>query len=255
MKKSLRYLVFASLFVLYTGFAFGQCTPDANVVDPDGSGRLDPDTLHVNANSPAAITLTVIAPLTGNVGGGTITIHHITVKSLTNQPGWLSYVCNPGNCEFNAGVKNCVQVTSSLVPAGLDDTIYMDVIVDVYIPIGGMPVLAVSDYNAGMPLVLIIHPQGYGINENGYKDFNINEPQPNPFTSTVKLGYFTATPQAISLKVFDMVGKEVYSEKMNSTSGENYFNFDGSNLKDGVYFYSVIDAQNRVVTKKFVKSR
>jgi hypothetical protein len=52
-----------------------------------------------------------------------------------------------------------------------------------------------------------------------------------------------------------MIGKEVYSEKMIAGNGENFFIFDGSNLNDGVYFYSVIDSQNRIITKKLVKSR
>lgn len=253
MKKSVLYFVFSVLFVFMTGFAFAQCTPDVNVVDPDGTGRMDPDTLHVNSGDVAGISITVICPLTGDAGGGNINIHHIKVTSLLNQPAWLTYVCNPGNCELNAGVRNCVWVSSpSSVPSG-DDTIYMDVLVDVYMDLGGVPVGPVASNFNGGTIVLIRHPEGYGVTENA--KFDLIAPQPNPFNSTVKLGCYTEKSQEVSLKIFDMIGKEVYSEKMIAGNGENFFIFDGSNLNDGVYFYSVIDSQNRIITKKLVKSR
>lgn len=257
MKKSLLYFVFVSLFVFMSGFTFGQCTPDASVIDPDGSGKMVPDTLEVWAGETAAITITVIAPLTGDVGGGTITIHHITVKSLINQPIWVTYVCNPNTNDFAAGVPCCVLVSSAgVVPAGLDDTIYMNVIVDVWADLGILGIVKVApDYNSGDSIVLIVHPEGYGIAENGNNGFSVTAPQPNPFSSTVKLGCNTEIFQTVSLKIFDMVGKEIYTENLNTNSGENYFNFDGSNLNDGVYFYSVTDEQNRTITKKFIKSR
>lgn len=253
MKKSVLYFAFTVLFALMAGYGFAQCTPDANVVDPDGTGRMDPDTLHVTAGTMAGITVTVICPDHGDVGGGTIPIHHITVKSLQNSPAWLTYVCNPGTCEFNAGDKNCVFVSSTSPIPTCDDTTYVDVLVDVYMNLGGSPVLVMSNYNSGMQIVIICHPEGYGVTENA--KFDVIAPQPNPFNSTVKLGCYTEKAQEVSLKIFDMIGKEVYSEKMFTGNGENYFTFDGSNLNDGVYFYSVIDSQNRIVTKKLIKSR
>lgn len=259
MKKSLLYFVFSVLFVFMTGFAFGQCTPDPNLVDPDGTGRMDPDTIEATVGVPTNVTATIICPDTASLGAqGHLDIHHITLRSLQNKPAWMSYACNPANCEFPSGVAKCVLITGTPLPS---DTGYTNitVLVDVWNTIMGTPVCATcttypNGYDSGMPLVVRVHPAGYNVAELEYKGFGTLAPQPNPFTSTTKLGCYTERPQTVSLRVFDILGKEVYNEKANTNAGENYFVFNGSNLNDGVYFYSVIDAQNHVITKKIIKS-
>ncbi len=255
MKKSLRYFVFAGLLLFFSGFAYGQCTPDPAVTDPEGDGQLVPDTIEVWENSSANLTLTIICPDTASVPpSGHINLHHITVKSLQNKPAWLNYACNPSTCEFPAGTPECVLVTGP-VPVGSAGYYSIDVIIDVYMDLGGVPILVQSNYNSGMPLVVWVHPEGYNVAEFEYQGFGLLPAQPNPFNSTTKLGCYTETPQNVTFKVLDMVGKEMYSEKTLTQAGENYFTFDGSSLNDGIYFYTVTDGQNRVITKKFVKSR
>jgi hypothetical protein len=254
MKKTLLFFVACMMFVFYAGVSFGQCTPDPLVTDPEGNGEMIPDTIEVGENSAFNLTLTIIAPDTASVGtAGHINLHHITVKSLNNKPSWLTYACNPSNCEFIGTASRCVLV-SGTAPLGSAGYIAIDVIVDVYASILGAPVLVQSDYNSGMPLVILVHPEGWGVTEQAYKGFGIMQATPNPFTNTVKLGCFTENPQNVSLKVVNMVGQEVYSEVLSTHSGDNFFQFNGNDLTNGVYFYSVIDAQNRVITKKLIKS-
>jgi hypothetical protein len=254
MKKSLLFFVACMTFVFYAGLSFGQCTPDALVTDPEGNGEMVPDTLEVWQNQPVDLTLTIIAPDTASVGTlGHINLHHITVKSLQNQPGWLFYVCNPGNCEFIGTASRCVYVSASSVTSA-PGFYSVSVIVDVYALVLGSPVLVMTDYDSGMPLVIWVHEEGWGVTERVYKGFGIREAQPNPFNNTVQVGCYTETAQNVSLKVVDMVGQEVYSEILNSQAGDNYFQFNGSDLSNGIYFYSIIDAQGRVITKKMIKS-
>jgi len=256
MKKSLRYFVFASLFVFYAGFAFGQCTPNPLVTDPEGNGEMVPDTIEATEGIATNLTVTIICPDTASVGSsGHINLHHITIKNLQNKPAWLNAACGCTNWELPAGVAQCVQVTSSPVPVGSAGYYTIDVIVDVYAIIAGIPVQVQADYNSGMPLVVWVHPEGYSVTEIDYKGFGIIEPQPNPFNSTTKLGCFTKTPQTVSLRIYNMIGGEVYSEDLNTNAGENYFNFNGNNLNDGVYFYAITDENKRVITEKFIKSR
>jgi len=259
MKKSLLSIVFVSLFVFSAGFAFGQCTPDPLVTDPEGNGEMVPDTIEAQENVPLNLTLTIICPDTASVGSsGHITIDHIVVKSLLNKPAWLSYACNPSNCELPAGEAKCVLATGT-PPLGSAGYTSITVLVDVYSLILGTPVCVTcptnpDGYDSGMPLVVHVSPAA-SVEENTHSTFGVIEPQPNPFNSTMKLGCYTETPQTVSLRVFDMVGSEVYSENLNTNAGENYFNFNGGNLNDGVYFYSIKDASNRVITEKFIKSR
>jgi hypothetical protein len=254
MKKSLLFFVACMIFVFYAGVSFGQCTADPTVTDPEGNGEMVPDTLEVWENEPVSLTLTIIAPDTASVGTlGHINLHHITVKSLLNKPGWLNYICNPGNCEFLGTESRCVYVSASSVNSA-PGFYSVSVIVDVYALILGAPVLVMSDYDSGMPLVIWVHEAGWGVTERVYSGFGIREAQPNPFNNAVQIGCYTEKAQNVSLKVVDMVGQEVYSEILNSKAGDNYFQFTGENLSNGIYFYSIIDAQNRVITKKMIKS-
>jgi len=254
MKKTLFLFVTAIFFSFYVGKSYGQCTPDPLVTDPEGNGEMVPDTLEAIETVPLNQTLTIIGPDTANIGTGTITIHHVTVKSLQNKPTWLSYVCNPSTCEFVSTASRCV-LTTGTPPAGSAGFYPITVLVDVYVSILGTPVAVATDYNSGMPLVVWVHPASWGITEFANKGFGIIPPQPNPFNNETKIGCYTDKAQTVSFKVVDMVGKEVYSEKLNTNAGENYFNFNGNNLSNGIYFYSVIDAQNHVITKKMIKSK
>jgi hypothetical protein len=253
MKRTLLFFLAFTMIVFYTGRSFGQCTPNSSVTDPEGNGEMVPDTLEAIETVPLNQTVTIIAPDTANYLGNTINIHHITVKSLLNKPSWLNYVCNPANCEFTGSVSRCVLATGT-PPVGSAGYYPVDVIVDIYVLYGTTPLAIATNYNSGMPLVVWVHPASWGMTEQIYKGFGIINPQPNPFNSTVKLGCYTENPQSVILKVLDMVGQEVYSENLSTREGENYFLFNGSNLTNGIYFYSITDAQNRVITKKMIKS-
>jgi hypothetical protein len=258
MNKTLLFFIVCAMFVFYSGASYGQCTPNPLVTDPEGNGEMVPDTLEVAENTPFNITLTILAPDSAIVGSTTLDIDHITLRSLQNKPSWLSYVCNPSNCVFTGSVSSCV-LTSGTAPTGSAGFYSITVLVDVYIKLLGIPVCATCNnypngYDSGLPMIVWVHPEGWGIAEQVYKGFGLINPQPNPFHNTVKLGCYTEKPQHVSLKIMDMVGQEVYSENINSNAGENFFLFNGIDLANGIYFYSITDSQNRVITKKMIKS-
>jgi hypothetical protein len=71
-------------------------------------------------------------------------------------------------------------------------------------------------------------PAGYGLEQN----------YPNPFNPSTNIQFSINEPGAVSLKVYDMTGREVASlidGRMNA--GEHTVRFDASNLSSGVYIY------------------
>jgi hypothetical protein len=252
MKK---ILLLSGLFIslmLWAGHTVAQCTPDPTVTDPTGAGRMDPDTLEATVLQAMSTTLTIICPTSAVVGGNTVSIHHITVKSILNKPNWMSYACNPTNNEFAAGVRGCALV-SGTPPTGSAGTVYMGVLVDVYISVMGNPILAQSDYNSGDTLVLIVHPATGIAEELGNDNFNMIQNQPNPFSQETRIGFNTKSSDKVSLKVTDLLGNTVYTEQVSARSGENYFDFTGSQLSNGIYFYSVANSRGDVVSQKMIK--
>jgi hypothetical protein len=69
--------------------------------------------------------------------------------------------------------------------------------------------------------------------------FALEQNYPNPFNPSTVIGYQLSVNGFVSLKVFDMLGREVASlvEKQEMEEGEYDFSFDGSNLPSGVYCY------------------
>ncbi len=90
---------------------------------------------------------------------------------------------------------------------------------------------------------------------NIVKKFALLQNYPNPFNPTTSIQYQIPANIFVTLKVFDILGKEVASLiNEEKTSGVYTISFDGSSLSSGVYFYQ-INAGNFHQTKKFILLR
>ncbi len=72
------------------------------------------------------------------------------------------------------------------------------------------------------------------------KEFNLHQNYPNPFNPVTNIKFDIPKSGFVKLKVFDISGKEVstlISKEMNA--GSYTFDFDGSSLSSGVYFYKL----------------
>ena len=82
--------------------------------------------------------------------------------------------------------------------------------------------------------------------------FSIGQNFPNPFNPTTRIEYTIPHASLVSLKVYDILGRNV-SQLVNEVqqSGRYEVLFDGSGLSSGIYFYS-IDANNFHQIRKMV---
>lgn len=74
------------------------------------------------------------------------------------------------------------------------------------------------------------------------KSFELQQNYPNPFNPKTVISFGIPVPTNVTLKVYDMNGKEVATLFNNEflSEGLRRVEFDGSNLSSGVYFYSVV---------------
>ncbi|MEO6694639.1 MAG: right-handed parallel beta-helix repeat-containing protein [Ignavibacteria bacterium] len=70
--------------------------------------------------------------------------------------------------------------------------------------------------------------------------FDLSQNYPNPFNPTTKINYDLPFDGKVSIKIFDMSGREV-STLVNDvvTAGFYTINFNAANLSSGVYFYKI----------------
>ena len=89
--------------------------------------------------------------------------------------------------------------------------------------------------------------------------FNLSQNYPNPFNPTTTIRYsipsnkeYHSVPQQVSLRVFDILGREVATLVNEEKSAGSYeVKFDGSSLTSGVYFYQ-LKVESYTATKKLL---
>ncbi len=86
---------------------------------------------------------------------------------------------------------------------------------------------------------------------NGF-DFHLTQNYPNPFNPTTKIEYTIPKASFVTLKVYDVLGREVTTLVNEGKSAGNYnVEFNGNGLSSGIYFYK-IQAGNFSTVKKMI---
>ena len=82
--------------------------------------------------------------------------------------------------------------------------------------------------------------------------FSLSQNYPNPFNPSTSIQYAVSHRQFVSLKIYDVLGKEIATLVNEEKSAGNYeVNFNASSLSSGVYFYT-LRAGSFVQTKKMI---
>jgi hypothetical protein len=80
--------------------------------------------------------------------------------------------------------------------------------------------------------------------------FNLFQNYPNPFNPTTKIEYWVPTAGKVTLKIYDLLGREV--EKLVDQvqeAGKYEVQWNASNYSSGVYFFNITAGSNNSVKK------
>lgn len=87
---------------------------------------------------------------------------------------------------------------------------------------------------------------------NEITDFELFQNYPNPFNPSTKIDYSIKQRSLVTLKVYNILGKEIATLVNEEKPVGNYeVEFKGNNLSSGVYFYKM-QAGSFIDTKKFI---
>ena len=246
MKKYLPFLLLLTI-VIWGNNLSAQCTPDPSCTDLLNPGEICPENLpDGEVGVPYSQVVTIIPPYESDLGSGTVTIDHIVLTGVDNMPPGLVYDANA--TEMYAFNSYCVLISGTPTTAG---TYNLGVRVIPYVDIGGF-VVPYSEQTDDTSLVIVIQ-NAVGVNNLINKEFSLLGNTPNPFYSTSKIGCYNNAYETVELKIFNILGEKVYSEKIRSSTGDNYFKFNGEKLTKGIYIYSVTNGK-KAYTKQLIKS-
>lgn len=241
------------LATLLLGFYFSaqlsaQCTPDPLCLDTLEPGEYCPQSfppLLLNAAYDEVITFILALEFEHN---GTIyTLDSLAVDSVRNIPPGLSYNSNASG--YVPGTVYCSQLSGTPTQAGeFGIAFYMTPFVD----FGSGPVSLGQYMDDTSVVVTVYNPTG--INPYQVNQFQVLPLKPNPFSEITLMSFYTPFEDRVSLQVYNILGKLVHEEMQNALSGTQQFEFNGSELLPGTYFYRIINSK-KLYTGKFIKSR
>ncbi len=104
--------------------------------------------------------------------------------------------------------------------------------------------------DAGEDCDLVTSVEAIVLEENGYK---LAQNSPNPIDGLTNITFELPKPTKVSLSVYNMQGQAIYTiiDNADMTTGEYTVEFDTSNLKGGIYFYT-LQNEEVVITKRMI---
>jgi len=83
-------------------------------------------------------------------------------------------------------------------------------------------------------------------------EFNLEQNYPNPFNPTTSIKFSIPTSEFVSLKIFDILGKEIAALVNEQKAAGTYtISFDAADLSSGVYFYR-LNSGDKIEIKKML---
>ena len=253
MRKVLLFIFPAFLILYNLSSVSAQCTPNVACIDTGATGEMCPLTLPAGTiGVPYSQIITIIPPSSATVGSTTINLCAIKIKSITNLPPGLSYSTNPSNGYFavtSPYTRYCVIISGTPTTSGIYP---IHITVGPYIIILSCSALTGYDVTDSTSLSITIN-NNTGTGDNSVLRNNDITCVQNPFSSTTQITFYSNTSEEYELKIHDMLGNIIYSEKINAVIGDNFLRFNGANLHNGMYMYSV-SSKKKITTKKLIKS-
>ncbi len=83
-------------------------------------------------------------------------------------------------------------------------------------------------------------------------DYSLSQNYPNPFNPITKIKFSILRKENVSIKVFNVIGKEVFGKNEKEMEPGVYeYTFDLTNMPSGVYFYK-LSTSNFISIKKMI---
>lgn len=235
-------------------FANAQCIPDVTITDPgvypDSATGLAVGMVGVPYNQVIQVrtfldTVVNVAPF----GTVNFQLDSITITGVSGLPPGITYACNPGTCKFLASSNGCLLLSGTPVTAGI-----YPITVDVMAK-GKLTNLGNLSFSQPQTVTYytITIDTNSGIMELLPKDkLSMSQNLPNPYRDKSVVYFNTPSGGKLEFKVFNILGKVVYSEWITAKRGVNTYTLDASKFNSGIYMYSLTSGTSTVTRRMVV---
>jgi hypothetical protein len=229
---------------LLTTVAVAQCTPDP--LYTDSIFGVWPDTLENFAAGTVGMaysdTLNLLTP--ANAGDidplfSLFTIDSIALDSASGLPPGLAVICNSQTssaCTYLPEQLGCGLIQGTPLQAGTFP-ITLNVTAYAHAPLFGNQVLpqVFTGYT-------IIVSGELGVETLAPLAFSHVRNVPNPVTDRTNIEFNLAKAGEVKVKVYDLVGAELWTGQLLGKPGLNRMPFEATKLESGIYLYTVSSA-------------
>ncbi|HMT29002.1 MAG TPA: T9SS type A sorting domain-containing protein [Bacteroidia bacterium] len=242
-------LLVAVLFSLTHQNLKAQCIPDITIVTPgiypDSATGLPSGT--VNQAYSEVIQAKVLTDTT--YLGLPAIITNITIVGVTGLPPGLTYACNPASCVFPGGSNGCFLLSDTPTVAG---AFPINVNLEINGTIFGIPANPISQT---LDYYVININTGVGLSDDlSNVKFDLLQNTPNPADTYTDVAFTSPLGGDFTLKIFNMIGKEVYKQTIRGMAGKNTTRIMLDDYAPGVYMLS-LENGNTIVTRRMIVSR
>lgn len=169
-------------------------------------------------------------PMMGNYSG---TVTYTATVSPAPSVGSITFTWAPSNVKVLTGTPDSLKL-SATTSSNCSYGTYT-------VTVTGVETGGPRTHTRTYTLVVGSTPSGVGNNTQSAYQYNLYQNYPNPFNPTTSIEYFLPKQSLVTLKVYDLVGKEVATLVNNDTrkEGLHQVSFDGTNLSSGIYYYKI----------------
>ena len=200
-----------------------------------------------------------VIPTEIEFNGVLLPVTNIEITGVNGMPVGLNYACTPSDCDFRPAQEvACVLVYGIATDAnaegdyelGIEGTANIGFSVPLSTLIaagsGGKYFLYVRD---------VTNATCTGVaTENLLAEAVSIRNTPNPFSHLTDIEISSTVSGDFDFRVLNTLGATVHSEQLRIDEGRNTITYDGSDLAEGVYFYSISNRLGRL-TGKLIVSR
>ncbi len=246
-----RILLIALLSIFTSVGAYSQCTPDPLYADslygvwPDTATNFVSGILNELYFQQLDIAVPSNASQVPGSGLPPFAIDSGSVAGINGLPLGLSLACNSQTgaaCTYFGGSLGCAVVEGTPTESGM-----FELTVDLVVYVFGIA----NDITFEGYRIFVQDP--LGVDDIVTKPV-LSQNVPNPFVSRTTIPFSVGSPEIVEFRVMDLLGQEVFSQKIDAAYGSNEYIFEPEDLEFGIYLYS-IESSAGIITRRMVLDR